>query len=164
MSSDDTTQQDCTRNSVLYGQLKTSCGQTTTLEVLQNTDCRKIGEIPVHQTLGVCNAQECISDDIVQSDCANASLPYEQLQISRTKITNLKVLHVANLQRETMQRTLWMYFDTQVPQSLLQLDILLGDTEVREIVYAESRDIVMTCMNMCLCFKFLWWQEGTLSS
>ena len=76
MSSDDTVQQDCTCNSVLYGQVKTSCAQTTTLEVLQNTDRQ---EISIDHTLGVCNVQECASDDIVQSDCAPAILSDEQL-------------------------------------------------------------------------------------
>ena len=167
MSSDDTVQRDCRCNSVLYGQLKTSCAQTTTLEVLQNTDRQ---EMPVDHTLGVCIVQECTSDDIVQSDCAPANLSDEQLQVCGTKITSLKVHHDTDLQKKAMQRTLWMYIaqecasDTQVPQSLLQLDILYGDSEVREITYAKSRDIVMTCKNGCLCFKFLWWQEGTLSS
>ena len=168
MSSDDTVQQDCRCNSViLYGQLKTSCAETTTLEVLQNTDRQ---EMPVDHTLGVCIVQECTSDDIVQSDCAPANLSDEQLQVCGTKITSLKVHHDTDLQKKAMQRTLWMYIaqecasDTQVPQSLLQLDILYGDSEVREITYAKSRDIVMTCKNGCLCFKFLWWQEGTLSS
>ena len=168
MSSDDTVQQDCRCNSViLYGQLETSRAQTTTLEVLQNTDHQ---EMPVDHTLDVCITQECTSDDIVQSDCAPANLSDEQLQVSGTKITRLKVHHDTDLQKKAMQRTLWVYIaqecasDTQVPQSLLQLDMLLGYSEVREIMYAESRDIVMICKNSCLCFKFLWWQEGTLSS
>ena len=168
MSSDDTVQQDCRCNSViLYGQLETSRAQTTTLEVLQNTDCQ---EMPVDHTLDVCIAQECTSDDIVQSDCAPAILSDEQLQVSGTKITSLKVHHDTDLQKKVMQQKLLMCIaqecasDTQVPQCLLQLDMLLGDSEVREIMYAESRDIVLTCKNMCLCFKFLWWQEGTLSS
>ena len=166
MSSDDTVQQDCRCNSViLYGQLETCRAQTTTLEVLQNTDHQ---EMPVDHTLDVCIAQECTSDDIVQSDCAPANLSDEQLQVSGTKITRLKVHHDTDPQKKAMQRTLWVYIaqecasDTQVPQSLLQLDMLLGYSEVREIMYAEPRDIVLTCNN--LCFKFLWWQEGTLSS
>ena len=167
MISDDTPQQDCTCSSIPYDPLNISCAQITTLEVPHNSDRQ---ETPVDETHRVCIAQESLSDDPIQSDSAHASLSDEKLQISRTKITNLKVHHVANLQRETMQRTLWVYIveecasDTQVPQSLLQLDMLLGDSEVREIMYAESRDIVLTCKNMCLCFKFLWWQEGTLSS
>ena len=167
MSSDDTVQQDCTCNSVLYGQVKTSCAQTTTLEVLQNTDRQ---EISVDHTLGVCIVQECASDDIVQSDCAPAILSDEQLQVSRTKITSLKVHHDTDLQKKAMQLTLWMYVaqerasDTQVPQSLLQLKILLGGSEIRNIVYAKSRNIVMTCKNCSLCFKFLWWQDGLLMS
>ena len=168
MSSDDTVQQDCRCNSViLYGQLETSRAQTTTLEVLQNTDRQ---EMPVDHTLDVCIAQECTSDDIVQSDCAPAILSDEQLQVSGTKTTSLKVHHDTGLQKKAMQRTLWMYVaqerasDTQVPQSLLQRKILLGDYVTRKIVFAESRDIVMTCKNCSLCFKFLWWQDGLLMS
>ena len=167
MGSDDTVQQDCTCNSVLYGQVKTSCAQTTTLEVLQNTDRR---EISVDHTLGVCIVQECTSDDIVQSDCAPAILSDEQLQVSGTKITSLKVHHDTDLQKKAMQRTLWMYVtqerasDTQVPQSLLQRKILIGHYVTRKIVYAESRNIVMTCKNCSLCFKCLWWQGGLLMS
>ena len=108
----------------------------------------------------------------MQSEHAHANLSDEQLQISGIKIASLKVHHDTDLQKKVMQQKLLMYIaqecasDTQVPQSLLLLDILLGDSEVREIMYAESRDIVLTCTskNMCLCFKFLWWQEGTLSS
>ena len=164
---DDTPQKECTCISIPYDQLNISRAQISTLEVLHHTDCR---EIPVDQTLGVCIAQEYISDDIVQSDCAPANLSDEQLQVSASKITSLKVHHDADRQKKAMQRTLWMYIaqecdsNTQVPQSLRRLEVLFGDSEVREIVYAESRDIVMTCMNMRLCFKFLWWQEGTLSS
>ena len=150
-------------------QLNISCAQITTLEVLHNTDRQ---EMPVDQTLGVCIAQGCVSDDIVQSDCtdADASLPYEQLQISGTKKPNLDVHHVVGLEMKTMQRTLSMYIaqeyasDTPVPQSLIQLNILFGDSEMMDFVYAVSRDIVMICKNSCLCLKFLWWQEGTLSS
>ena len=167
MSSDDTVQ-DCRCNSViLYGQLKTSCAQTTTLEVLQNTDRQ---EMPLDHTLGVCIVQEYISDDIVQSKSAYASLSDEQPQISGTKTTILKVHHVTDLQEKAMQRTLRMYIaeecasDLHVPPSLRRLKVLLGDSGIREIAYAESRDIVMICKNSCLCFKFLWWQEGTLSS
>ena len=126
--------------------------------------------MPVDHTLDVCIVQECASDDIVQSDCAPAILSDEQLQVSGTKTTSLKVHHDTDLQKKVMQQKLLMCIaqecasDTQVPQSLLQLDMLLGDSEVRETMYAESRDIVLTCKNMCLCFKFLWWQEGTLSS
>ena len=168
MSSDDTVQQDCRCNSViLYGQLETSRAQTTTLEVLQNTDCQ---EMPVDHTLDVCIAQECTSDDIVQSDCAPANLSDEQLQVSGTKITSLKVHHETDLQKKAMQRTLWMYIaqecvsDTQVPSSLIQLKILLGGSQIRDIVCAELIYIGRTCKNSYLCFKFLWWQEGTLSS
>ena len=167
MSSDDTVQQDCTCNSVLYGQVKTSCAQTTTLEVLQNTDRQ---EISVDHTLGVCIVQECASDDIVQSDCAPAILSDEQLQVSGTKTTSLKVHHNTDLQKKAMQRTLWMYIaqecasDTQVPSSLIQLKILLGGSEIRNIVYTEFIYIGRTCKNSCLCFKFLWWQDGLLSS
>ena len=168
MSSDDTVQQDCRCNSVIfYGQLETSHAQTTTLEVLQNTDRQ---EISIDHTLGVCNVQECTSDDIVQSDCAPAILSDEQLQVSGTKTTSLRVHHDTDLQKKAMQRTLWMYVaqerasDTQVPQSLLQRKILLGDYVTRKIVYAESRNIVMTCKNCSLCFKFLWWQDGLLMS
>ena len=168
MSSDDTVQQDCRCNSViLYGQLETSGAQTTTLEVLQITDRQ---EMPVDHTLDVCIAQECTSGDIVQSEHAHANLSDEQLQISGIKIASLKVHHDTDLQKKVMQQKLLMYIaqecasDTQVQQSLLQLNILFGDSEMMEFVYSVSRDIVMTCKNMCLCFKFLWWQEGTLSS
>ena len=165
-SSNDTPQQDCTC-SIPYDQLNISCEKMTTLEVLQNTDRQ---EMPVDHTLDVCIVQECTSDDIVQSHCAPANLSDEQLQVSETKITSLKVHHDTDLQKKAMQQTLQMCIaqecasDTQVPQSLLQLDILLGDSEVREIMYAESRDIILTCKNSCLCFIFLWWLEGTLSS
>ena len=168
MSSDDTVQQDCRCSSViLYGQLETSRAQTTTLEVLQNTDRQ---EMFVDHTLDVCIAQECTSDDIVQSDCAPANLSDEQLQVSGTKITSLKVHHDTELQKKAMQRTLWMYIaqecasDTQVPSSLIQLKILLGGSEIRNIVYAEFIYIGRTCKNSCLCFKFLWWQDGLLLS
>ena len=164
---DNTSQIDGICSSVPHDQLNITCAKIATLEKLQNIDRqKKSGD----QALEVCIAQECVSDDHIQSDSAHASLSDEKLQISKTKITNLKVHHVAYLQRETMQRTIWLYIaeesasDTQVPQSLLQLDILFGNPEAREIVYAESRDIGMTCKNSCLCFKFLWWQEGTLSS
>ena len=168
MSSDDTVQQDCRCNSVIiYGQLKTSCAQTTTLEVLQNTDRQ---EMPLDHTLGVCIVQEYISDDIVQSDSAHASLSDEQPQISGTKTTILKVHHVTDLQEKAMQRTLRMYIaeecasDLHIPQSLIQLKILLGDSVIRNIVYAEFIYIGMTCKNSYLCFKFLWWQDGLLLS
>ena len=168
MSSDDTVQQDCRCNSViLYGQLETSRAQTTTLEVLQNTNHQ---EMPVDHTLDVCIAQECTSDDIVQSDCAPANLSDEQLQVSGTKITSLKVHHETDQQKKAMQCTLWMYIaqecvsDTQVPSSLIQMKILLGGSQIRDIVCAELIYIGRTCKNSYLCFKFLWWQEGTLSS
>ena len=162
----DTPQKDCTC-SIPYDQLNISCEKMTTLEVLQNTDRQ---EMPVDHTLDVCIVQECASDDIVQSDCAPAILSDEQLQVSGTKTTSLKVHHDTDLQKKAMQRTLWMYVaqerasDTQVPQSLLQRKILLGDYVTRKIVYAESRNIVMTCKNCSLCFKFLWWQDGLLMS
>ena len=164
---DDTPQKECTCISMPYDQLNNSCAQITTMEVLQNTDRQKI---PVDHTLGVCIAQECVSDDLIQSDSAHASLSDEQPQISGTKTTILKVHHVTDLQEKVMQRSLQKYIAqecaSEVQQSMIQLGILLGDSEVREIMYAESRDIVLTCTskNMCLCFKFLWWQEGTLSS
>ena len=104
-SSNDTPQQDCTC-SIPYDQLNISCEKTTTLEVLQNTDHQ---EMPVDHTLDVCIAQECTSDDIVQSDCAPAILFDEQLQVSGTKITRLKVHHDTDLQKKAMQRTLWVY-------------------------------------------------------
>ena len=169
LSSNDTVQRDYTCSNVPYGQLNISCAQITALEVRRNTDRQ---EMSVDQTLEVCIAQECVSGDIVQSEHAHANLSDEQLQISGIKIASLKVHHDTDLQKKVMQQKLLMYIaqecasDTQVPQSLLQLDMLLGESEVREIMYAESRDIVLTCTskNMCLCFKFLWWQEGTLSS
>ena len=171
MSSDDTSQKDCTSCSIPYDRLNISCEKMTTLDVLHNTDRQ---EIPIHQTLRVCIAQECVSDDPIQSDSAHTSLSDEKLQNSEENrnVAVLKVHHDTDLQKKAMQRTLRMYIaqecasDTQVPQSLRRLKILLGDSEVREIMYAESRDIVLTCTskNMCLCFKFLWWQEGTLSS
>ena len=167
MISDDTPQQDCTCSSIPYDPLNISCAQITTLEVPHNSDRQ---ETPVDETHRVCIAQESLSDDPIQSDSAHASLSDEKLQISRTKITNLKVHHVANLQRETIQRTLWMYIaeecasDLHIPPSLIQLEILLGDSVARKIVYADSRDIVMTCKNCSLCFKFLWWQDGLLMS
>ena len=148
-------------------QLNISHAQISTLEVLHHTDRQ---EVHVDQTLEHCIAQECIFDDIVQSDCAPANLSDEQLQVSGTNITSLKVHHHTDLQEKTMQRTLQMCFaqecdsDTQVPQSLRRLKVLLGDYVTRKIVYAESRNIVMICKNSSLCFKFLWWQEGTLSS
>ena len=105
MSSDDTVQQDCRCNSViLYGQLKTSCAQITTLEVPHNSDRQ---ETPaVDQTLRHCIAQECVTDDIVQSSHAHANLLDELLQISGIKITSIKVYHDTVLQRKAMQRTL----------------------------------------------------------
>ena len=161
----DTPQEDCTRSSIPYDQLNISHAQTSTLEVLHHTDRQ---EVHVDQSLEHCIAQECISDDIVRSHFANASLPYEQLPISGTKKTNLEVYHVADLQKKTMQSSIQKYIAqecaSEVLQFMIQLEILFGDSEVREMVYAESRDIVIICMNMCLCFKFLWWQEGTLSS
>ena len=168
MISDDTPQQDCTCSSIPYDHLNITCTQITTLEMLHNTDRQRI---PVDQTLGVCIAQECVSDDPTQSDTVHASLSDEQPQTSGPKTTNLKVHHVTDLQEKAMQRTLRMYIaeectasDLYIPHSLIQLKILLGDSVARKIVYADSRDIMMTCKNMCLCFKFLWWQEGTLSS
>ena len=152
-------------------QLNISHAQITTLEVLQNSDLQ---ETPVDKTHEVCIAQESLSDDPIQSDSAYASLSDEKLQNSEENIEVAvqKVHHDTDLQKKVMQQKLLLCIaqecvsDTQVPQSLLQLDMLLGDSEVREIKYAESRDIVLTCTskNMCLCFKFLWWQEGTLSS
>ena len=163
-SSNDTPQQDCTC-SIPYDQLNISCEKMTTLEVLQNADCQ---EMPLDHTLDVCIVQECTSDDIVQSDCAPANLSDEQLQVFETKNINLKVYHVTDLQEKVMQRSLQKYIAqecaSEVPQSMIQLGILNVDSEVREIMYAESRDIVLTGKNSCLCFKFLWWQEGTLSS
>ena len=164
---DDTPQEDCTRSSIPYDQLNISRVQISTLEVLHHTDRQ---EIPADQSLEHCIAQECVNDDIVQSDCALASLLDEQPQLFEAKKTNQKVHHVTDLQEKAMQRTLRMYIaeecasDLHIPQSLIQLKILLGDSVARKNMYAESRDIVLTCKNMCLCFKFLWWQEGTLSS
>ena len=105
MSSDDTVQQDWRCNSViLYCQRKTSCAQITTLEVPHNSDRQ---ETPaVDQTLRHCIAQECVTDDIVQSSHAHANLLDEQLQISGIKITSIKVYHDTVLQRKAMQRTL----------------------------------------------------------
>ena len=164
----DTPQKDCICISMPYDQLNNSCAQITTMEVLQNTNRQKI---PVDHTLGVCIAQECVSDDIIQSDSAHAGLSDEKLQLSGPKKPSLDVHHVVGLEMKTMQRTLSMYIaqeyasDTPVPvQSLIILNILFGDSEMMDLVYAVSRDIVMTCKNSCLCFKFLWWQEGTLSS
>ena len=167
MISDDTPQQDCTCSSIPCDHLTITCTQITTLGMLHNTDRQ---EMPVDHTLDVCIAQECTSDDIVQSDCAPANLSDEQLQVSGTKITSLKVHHDTDLQKKAMQRTLWMYIaqecasDTQVPSSLIQLKILLGGSEIRNIVYAEFIYIGRTCKNSCLCFKFLWWQDGLLLS
>ena len=164
---DDTPQEDCTRSSILYDQLNISRVQISTLEVLHHTDRQ---EIPADQALEHCIAQECVNDDIVQSDCALASLLDEQPQLFEANKINQKVHHVTDLQEKTMQRTLRMYIaeecasDLHIPQSLIQLKILLGDSVARKIVYADSSDIMMTCKNMYLCFKFLWWQEGTLSS
>ena len=164
----DTPQKDCICISMPYDQLNNSCAQITTMEVLQNTNRQKI---PVDHTLGVCIAQECVSDDIIQSDSAHAGLSDEKLQLSGPKKPSLDVHHVVGLEMKTMQRTLSMYIaqeyasDTPVPvQSLIILNIVFGDSEMMDLVYAVSRDIVMTCKNSCLCFKFLWWQEGTLSS
>ena len=169
MSSDDTSQKDCTSCSIPYDRLNISCEKMTTLDVLHNTDRQ---EIPIHQTLRVCIAQECVSDDPIQSDSAHTSLSDEKLQNSEENrnVAVLKVHHDTDLQKKAMQRALRMYIaqecasDTQVPQSLRRLKILLGDSEVREMVYAESRDIVISCQNSCLCFKFLWWQDGLLLS
>ena len=169
LNCDDTAQKDCTCSNIPHDQLNNTCAQITTLEVLHNTDRQ---ETPVDETHGVCIAQESLSDGPIQSDSAHASLLDEKLQNSEEniKVAVLKVHHDTDLQKKAMQQTLRMCFaqecasDTQVSQSLLQLDTLLGDSEVGEIMYAESRDIVLTCKNMCLCFKFLWWQEGTLSS
>ena len=164
---DDTPQEDCTSISIPYDQLNSSCVQISTLEVLHHTDRQ---EIPVDQALEHCIAQECINDDIVQSDCALASLLDEQPQLCEAKKTNQKVHHVTDLQEKAMQRTLRMYIaeecasDLHIPQSLIQLKILLGDSVARKTVYAAFRDIVISSKNSSLCFKFLWWQEGTLSS
>ena len=172
MISDDTDpQQDCTCSCISYDPLNISCAHITTLEVLQNSDHQ---ETPVDETHEVRIAQESLSDDPIQSDSAYASLSDEKLQNSEENIEVAvqKVHHDTDLQKKVMQQKLLLCItqecvsDTQAPQSLLQLDMLLGDSEVREIMYAEPRDIVLTCTskNMCLCFKFLWWQEGTLSS
>ena len=169
MISDDTPQQDCTCSCISYDPLNISCAHITTLEVLQNSDHQ---ETLVDETHEVCIAQESLSDDPIQGDSAHASLSDVKLQNSEENIEVAvqKVHHDTDLQKKVMQQKLLMCIaqecasDTQVPQSLLQLDMLLGDSEVRETMYAESRDIVLTCKNMCLCFKFLWWQEGTLSS
>ena len=99
------------------------------MEVLQNTDRQKI---PVDHTLGVCIAQECVSDDLIQSDSAHASLSDEQPQISGTKTTILKVHHVTDLQEKAMQRTLRMYIaeecasDLHIPQSLVTMVYLIN--------------------------------------
>ena len=169
MISDDTPQQDCTCSCISYDPLNISCAHITTLEVLQNSDHQ---ETLVDETHEVCIAQESLSDDPMQGDSAYASLSDVKLQNSEENIEVAvqKVHHDTDLQKKVMQQKLLMCIaqecasDTQVPQSLLQLDMLLGDSEVRETMYAESRDIVLTCKNICLCFKFLWWQEGTLSS
>ena len=167
MSSDDTSQNDCKSCSIPYDQLNISCEKMTTLDVLHNTDRQ---EIPIHQTLGVCITQECVSDNPIQSDSAHTSLSDEKLQNSEENriLAVLKVHHDTDLQKKAMQRALRMYIAQEcasvVPQYPIQLKILLGDSETRVIVCAESRDIVISCKNSCLCFKFLWWQEGTLSS
>ena len=165
---DGTPQKDCTSISMPYDPRNISCAQITTLEALHNSDRQ---ETPLDETHGVCTAQESLSDGPIQSDSVHASLSDEQPQTSGPKTTNLKVHHVTDLQEKAMQRTLRMYIaeectasDLYIPHSLIQLKILLGDSVARKIVYADSRDIMMTCKNMCLCFKFLWWQEGTLSS
>ena len=166
---DGTPQKDCTSISMPYDPRNISCAQITTLEVLHNSDRQ---ETPLDETHGVCTAQESLSDGPIQSDSAYASLSDEKLQNSEENVmvAVLKVHHDTDLQKKAMQRTLLMYTaqeyasDTPVPQSLIQLNILFGDSEMMDFVYAVSRDIVMTCKNMCLCFKFLWWQEGTLSS
>ena len=75
----DTPQKDCICISMPYDQLNNSCAQITTMEVLQNTNRQKI---PVDHTLGVCITQECVSDDIIQSDSAHAGLSDEKLQLS----------------------------------------------------------------------------------
>ena len=166
MSSDDTSQKDCTSCSIPHDQLNISCEKMSTLDVLYNTDRQ---EMCVDQTLGVCIAQECVSGDIVQSEHAHVNLSDEPLQVFETKNINLEVHHVTDLQEKVMQHSLQKYIAqecaSEVQQSMIQLGILNVDSEVREItMYAESRDIVMICKNSCLCFKFLWWQEGTLSS
>ena len=164
---DDTPQEDCTSISIPYDQLNISRVQISTLEVLHHTDRQ---EIPADQALEHCIAQECVNDDIVQSDCALASLLDEQPQLFEAKKTNQKVHHVTDLQEKAMQRTLWMYIaeecasDLHIPQSLIQLKILLGDSVARKIVYAAFRDIVISSKNSSLCFKFLWWQDGLLMS
>ena len=166
MSSDDTSQKNYTSCSIPHDQLNISCEKMSTLDVLYNTNCQ---EMCVDQTLGVCIAQECVSGDIVQSEHAHANLSDEPLQVFETKNINLEVHHVTDLQEKVMQHSLQKYIAqecaSEVQQSMIQLGILNVDSEVREItLYAESRDIVMICKNSCLCFKFLWWQEGTLSS
>ena len=165
MISDDTPQQDCTCSSIPYDHLNITCTQTTTLEMLDNTDHQRI---PVDQTLKDCVAQERVSNDIVLSGCAPVSLSDEPLQVFETKKINLKVHRVTDLQEKAMQRILQMYIAkecaSEVQQSTIQPRILIGDSEVRKIVYAAFRDIVISPKNCSLCFKFLWWQEGTLSS
>ena len=164
---DDTPQEDCTSISIPYDQLNISRVQISTLEVLHHTDRQ---EIPADQALEHCIAQECVNDDIVQSDCALASLLDEQPQLFEAKKTNQKVHHVTDLQEKAMQRTLRIYIaeecasDLHIPQSLIQLKILLGDSVARKIVYAAFRDIVISSKNSSLCFKFLWWQDGLLMS
>ena len=166
---DDTPQKDCTCISLPHDQLNTSCAQMTTTEVLQNTDRQ---ETPVDESHGVCIAQESSSDNPIQSDSAHASLSDEKLQNSEEniKVAVLKVYHDTDLQKKVMQQTLWMCIaqecasDTQVPQSMRRLKVLLGDSVTTKIVSADSRDIMMTSKNSSLCFKFLWWQDGLLMS
>ena len=163
---DDTPQKDCTCISMPYDPLNISCAQITTLEMLQNFDRQ---ETPVDEAHGVCIAQESLFDGPIQCGSAHASLSDEPLQVFETKNINLEVHHVTDLQEKVMQRSLQKYIAqecaSEVPQSIIQLGILNVDSEVMEItMYAESRDNVMICKNSCLCFKFLWWQEGTLSS
>ena len=169
MISDDTPQQDCACSCISYDPLNISCAHITTLEVLQNSDHQ---EAPVDETHEVCIAQESLSDDPIQSDSAYASLSDEKLQNSEENIEVAvqKVHHDTDLRKKAMQRTLRMYIaqecvsDTQVPSYLIQLKILLGGSQIRDIVCAELIYIGRTCKNSYLCFKFLWWQEGTLSS
>ena len=157
MISDDTPQQDCTCSSIPYDPLNISCAQITTLEVPHNSDRQ---ETPVDETHRVCIAQESLSDDPIQSDSAHASLSDEKLQISRAKKTNQKVHHVTDLQEKAMQRTLRMYIaeecvsDLHIPQSLIKLKILLGDSVARKIVYAAFRDIVISSKNSSFVSSF----------
>ena len=128
---------------------------TTCIE--QNETSDKESETKVHTGYTEKSHEEFQSiDGTKQSDYAHASL------------SNLKIHHYTDPQKKAMQRTLQMYSAqecaAEVPRSVIQLGILIGDSEVGKIVYAAFRDIVISSNNSSLCFKFLWWQEGTLSS